>query len=187
MERRHRRGGLYLESTEAEQLGVLPGEERRVGDVMDRCLVTIGPSSSLAQATEVMQQRQVASLIVGDKAAPIGLLTERDLAMQLACPEPQRARTVGEAVAGRTVACQEDDILADVLPAMKERSLSALPVVNRHGMVVGILSPLEVASAAVPEPTAGTTKPRRPLPSNAATERRPDTTGDQRRAKGRRR
>ena len=53
-ERRHRRGGLYLESTEAEQLGVLPGEERRVGDVMERRLVAIGPSTSLAQATEII-------------------------------------------------------------------------------------------------------------------------------------
>jgi len=150
-----------LESTEAEQLGVLPGAERRVGDVVDRRLVAITPSSSLAHATEIMHQRQVTSLIVGDEAAPIGLLTERDLAMQLSCTEGRRARTVGEAVARQhLVACHEDDILADALSAMKERSLSALPVVSRDGIVIGVLSPIEAAAAAVsavaPVRTTGT-------------------------------
>lgn len=170
---RHRRGGLYLESTEAEQLGVLPGQERRVGDMMDRLLVTIHPSSSLAQATAIMQQRRVASLIVGDESAPMGLLTERDLARQLACAESERAHTVGEAVAGRqTTACHEDDILADALAVMKERSLSALAVLDRRGLVVGILSPLLEAAAAVmpavaPERTAKT-QPDRSSPLEAA-------------------
>lgn len=147
---KHRRGGVYLESTEAEQLGVLPGEERRVSDVMDRHLVAIGPSSSLATATELMRQRQVAFLVVGHEQEPMGLLTERDVAMQLTRTEPQRARTTGEAVAGQqTPFCHEDDILADALPMMKQRNLSALPVMNRRGVLVGVLSSIEVAAAPV--------------------------------------
>ena len=76
---RQRRGGVYLESTEAEQLGVLPGEERRVREVMDRRLVVIAASSSLAAAAELMRQRRVTSLIVETEAEPIGLLTDRDV------------------------------------------------------------------------------------------------------------
>ncbi|WP_080885857.1 CBS domain-containing protein [Nitrospira japonica] len=171
MTSRRRRGGLYLESTEAEQLGVLPGEERRVKDVMDRHLAVIPPASDLAQATEVMQQRQVTSLIVGEESAPMGLLTDRDLAMQLTRAEPQRARTVGEVIAGRqTLVCHEDDILGDALSAMKDRQLSSLPVVNGRGIVVGMLSPLEVASAAVPTVTPAWTEGMR----------QPETMSDQR-------
>jgi len=104
-----------------------------------------------------MRRRQVASLIVGNEMEPMGLLTNRDVAMQLTRAEPQRARTVGEAVAGQEMpVCHEDDILADALPTMKQRSLSALPVVDRRGVVVGILSPIELATAAAsavaPEP-----------------------------------
>lgn len=137
---------------------MLPGEERRVSEVMDRHLVAIAPSSSLARATELMRHRQVAFLIVGTETEPMGLLTDRDVAMQLTRAEPQRARTVGEALAGQeTPVCHEDDILADALPMMKQRSLAALPVMDRRGVVVGILSPIEVAAAAVsavaPEPT----------------------------------
>jgi CBS domain-containing protein len=161
---RQRRGGVYLESTEAEQLGVLPGEERRVREVMDRRLVVIAASSSLAAAAELMRQRQVTSLIVETEAVPIGVLTDRDVAMQLTRTEPQRARTVGEAVAGQqTPVCHEDDILADALPMIKQQSLSALPVVDRRGVVVGVLSPIEVAAAPVsavaPEPTGRHSRP----------------------------
>jgi homoserine O-acetyltransferase len=146
-------GGLFLESTRAEQLGVLPGEERLVRDVMSRQVVVIDPSASLSEAADAMAERHVSTLVVCTGTGVKGFLTEHDVAMQ-ARTDALRAETVGEAAGlRRTIFCRDDDILADALLRMKEHGVSALPVLNREGALVGLLSLLDVA-ASVATPAA---------------------------------
>jgi CBS domain-containing protein len=142
--------GLHLESTKAERLGVLPGEERPVREIMSRRVVVVDPSLSLAQVAVIMKREGVASVVAQDDAGVQGLLTERDLALHTATKE--RPATVQDLLHLREmVTCQEDDIAADGLALLNRHRLSAVPVLNRHGVVTGTLSLVDVAAAVSPQ------------------------------------
>ena len=74
--KRHPRssGGLYLEST--RELGVLPGEDRPVREVMDRRITLIDPSYPLREAIQSMRKEQTTALLVQDHTELYGILTE---------------------------------------------------------------------------------------------------------------
>src|SRR5215510_7802299 len=79
---RHRRssGGLYLESTPAKQLGVLPGEDRPVREVMDRRMTFLDPSYPLRETMQLMRHEQTIAFIVRTHTELYGILTEQGLA-----------------------------------------------------------------------------------------------------------
>ena len=152
MNRKRSAGGLYLESTKAEQLGVLPGEDRPVHAVMRRRVVTIEPSASIRRAVETMYREDVPALIVQGVAGLQGVLTERDIAARAAKEGSNPAATVREFLPRRKpITCLEEDIIADALALMKRHHLSAVPVRDDHGAVVGVLSLIDIAASLAPD------------------------------------
>jgi CBS domain-containing protein len=147
-------GGLYLESTKAEQLGVLPGEDRPVEQVMDRRIITVPSSVPLNEAIRLMQREKVISLVVVEDARFLGLLTEHDVAAQATQQHGEAAttRTVADVLEGRqAVSCCEDDIIVDALKLLQRHQLSALPVLNQEGHVIGILTLTDIAASLGPD------------------------------------
>lgn len=151
-------GGLYLESTRAEQLGVLPGEERPVREVMSRRIVIIAPSMSLREAVGTMRREGIPGLIVQDRTGLHGLLTERDITIHVTIPKEKISSATVEDILRshrrRVVTCCENDTIADALSVMKQTQVTALPVLNEHGAVTGLLSLLDVAACVMPDAAA---------------------------------
>ena len=87
--------------------------------------------------------------VLDEKGAPVGIVTDRDICMASA----RRNRFPGdiavrEAMSPHPFVCKpEDDILA-ALSTMAARQVRRLPVVNREGSLVGIISISDVAAAA---------------------------------------
>lgn len=146
-------GGLYLESTRAEQLGVLPGEDRAVREVMSHRIVVISVSSLLQEAIETMHREQVTALIVQDEAGLHGLLTEQDLTIEVTMKKDDTsATTVEDVLRGRKpLACREQDTVADALLLMRSKRVAALPVLNEQGDVTGLVSLVDVAASITPD------------------------------------
>ncbi|HVS11054.1 MAG TPA: CBS domain-containing protein [Planctomycetota bacterium] len=103
----------------------------------------------LAQATEPvraaarrMESRNVGSLVVIDEAErPMGILTDRDLALRIVAGGLDADATVVVQVMTpqpRTVS--EDTPIEDALGLMRSASVRRLPVVDRKGRLVGVLS-----------------------------------------------
>jgi len=146
-------GGLYLESTRAEQLGVLPGEDRAVREVMSHRIVVISVSSLLQEAIETMHREQVTALIVQDEAGLRGLLTEQDLTIEVTMKKDDTfATTVEDVLRGREpLACCEQDTVADALLLMRSKRVAALPVLNEQEAVTGLVSLVDVAASITPD------------------------------------
>jgi CBS domain-containing protein len=153
---RRRPAGLYLESTPDERYGVLPGEDRSVGDVMTRRIVTIDPDASVQEAAQIMRDRRTPALVVSDGPRLVGLVTEQDIvtkgATQEAHPDSIPVRRI--LPPGEPVACRADAILADAARVMAAKRRPSLPVVDERGAVVGLLSWLDVAGAVMPNAAA---------------------------------
>jgi CBS domain-containing protein len=151
-------GGLYLESTRAEQLGVLPGEDRPVREVMSRRIVIVAPSNSLREAVETMRREGIPGLIVQDRTGLHGLLTERDITIHVTISKENISSVTVEDILRlhrrRVVTCCENDTVADALSMMKQTQVTALPVLNEDGAVTGLLTLLDVAACVMPDAAA---------------------------------
>lgn len=136
---RRDRSSLYLESTRDEQLGLLPGEARKVKSAMSSAVTVASPKTSLQEAIWMMTSLNVPVIVVYDGRRLVGMITDRDIGLNRRVREaPQDAPISGFM---RTVPfCLEDDLLADAISVMRGSHSDWIPVLNRHEQLVGILS-----------------------------------------------
>ena len=132
---RRKRSGIYLESTEAEQLGVLPHECTRVKDAMSRSVTIVTPLTEIGEAVRLMKSLGVGAVIVCHGSTLVGTLSDRDIAMANA---PQ-SEPIHKVMTHDSVYCYENDLLLDVHAMMLAHGLTALPVRNFSGLFSGIV------------------------------------------------
>ena len=138
-----------------------------VRDLMSREVRTVTPDTPIAEAVEMLIGQAYRSLPVVDEAHRIvGILTDGDVLARLGLPDAsvQAALTPGELgreletlrCCGQTVAdvmvspvvtTTEDAAIADALRVMAARGIKRVPVVDRSGRVVGIVSRVDVLRA----------------------------------------
>ena len=132
---RRKRSGIYLESTEAEQLGVLPHECTRVKDAMSRSVTTVTPLTKIGEAVWLMKSLGVGAVIVCRGSTLLGTLSDRDIALANAPP----SEPIHMIMTPDPVCCYENDLLHDVHAMMRARGLTALPVQDFSGHFIGIV------------------------------------------------
>jgi signal-transduction protein with cAMP-binding, CBS, and nucleotidyltransferase domain len=132
---RRKRSGIYLESTEAEQLGVLPHECTQVKDAMSRSLTIVTPLTEIEEAVRLMKSLGVGAVIVCHDSMLVGTLSDRDIALANAPP----SEPIHKVMTHESIYCYEDDLLLDVHAMMRARDLTALPVRDINGLFSGIV------------------------------------------------
>jgi CBS domain-containing protein len=99
-------------------------------------------SESVVAAARRMLERRVGTLVIVDEAGqPIGLLTDRDLALRVvAAGGDSRALRVGDVMTKQPKTVSEGTPIESALSLMRSGSFRRLPVVNDDGKLVGIVS-----------------------------------------------
>jgi CBS domain-containing protein len=116
-----------------------------IGEICSREVVFIARAESCAQAARLMREHHVGSLVVVEEAAapgvPIGMLTDRDLAVGVMALGLDPAKTLVEAVMRPRIALvRESDGLGRAIALMRSEGVRRLPVVDADGELVGILA-----------------------------------------------
>jgi len=129
------RSGIYLESTEDEQWGVLPHECTRVKDAMSRSVTVVTPLTEVAEAVRLMRWLDVGVLLVCNGSTLVGTLGDREIALANVPPSTgiQEVMTYDQAY------CLETDLLIDAQEVIRARGLTALPVRDSSGLLSGIV------------------------------------------------
>ncbi|MBI1734311.1 MAG: CBS domain-containing protein [Candidatus Rokubacteria bacterium] len=130
-----------------------PAFPERVGDRMRRPALTIGWDEPVARAARLMDERHIRHLPVVDvHRRLVGIVTDGDLREALAAEGVREASMapatliVGKTMTADVVAVTPSCPLADAVALMRDRKLSALPVVD-HDEVVGILTEHDILRA----------------------------------------
>jgi CBS domain-containing protein len=116
----------------------------RVKDVMTRAVATCQPFDKLIDAASILQREDVGCLpVVTDDGSErvLGLLTDRDVAMAAGreirgLAEAHVRNAMSRAVLSRAV----NGSLADALAFMRSTRARRLPIVDRDGRLIGLLS-----------------------------------------------
>ena len=112
-----------------------------VRDMCRRDVDTVTYEQSAIDAARCMRDRQVGTVVVVDAGRPIGILTDRDLAIRVLAPglDPLTTR-VTEVMTPSPTTVPEDATIVTALSYMKAGRFRRLPVVGHDDHLLGILA-----------------------------------------------
>lgn len=109
-------------------------------DIARRNVVTQGPDASVSEVVRTMHNETVSSVVIVDDEKPLGLVTDRDLAMAVLDEEFDAAGTpVREFLTGEMATVEADEGIYDLVELLSEKGVRRVPVV-KDGELAGIVS-----------------------------------------------
>lgn len=113
----------------------------KVQELMSPHVTTLGPQATLQQAARVMQTEGVGLLpIMGMNNIPIGIVTDRDLALRGIGKRYLPETPVREVMTHSVYAVRENDELEVALILMESKKICRVLVCDDSGKLVGVLS-----------------------------------------------
>lgn len=111
----------------------------RVGDMLARPPVTIGPTASIREAAIRMRDERVSCLLVTEEGRLDGIFTDRDLRIRVVAEGLDADTPVGRVMTPNPICIGTDDYGFDALLAMARNNVHHLPVV-RDGAIAGCIT-----------------------------------------------
>ena len=119
----------------------------RVGEVMTRGVRSLAPSDSLQLAAQAMAELNVGVIPICEGGRVVGMVTDRDIVLRgVAQGLPAQGTLLRQVMSPQVETCHEEDTLDDATQQMEEGKIRRLPVLDRQGQLVGILSLGDVAT-----------------------------------------
>jgi CBS domain-containing protein len=114
----------------------------KVQDAMMRTPAYCSPETNLGAATELLWNRNCGILpIVDAQQKVVGVVTDRDICVALGTRNRLPGEiTVAEVATGQVYSCRAQDDIHAALETMARNQVRRLPVINRDGLLEGILS-----------------------------------------------
>ena len=117
-----------------------------IRDVMTTEVKLVHPDTKIAEAASVMRDFDIGSLPVVDEGEPMGMLTDRDIAIRVVAEgkDPKEV-SVREALSEGLTYAYDDQSLEEAAKLMKEKQLRRLAIFDRDKNLVGVVSMGDVA------------------------------------------
>jgi CBS domain-containing protein len=112
----------------------------KVGEVMTKDPITVGPDETLTAAAKQMRDADVGAVIVVDGATVRGLVTDRDITVRgVAEDRDPRSTRLAEVITHDLVAVSPEDSVDRAVELMRTHAVRRLPVLDGE-RVVGVVS-----------------------------------------------
>ena len=117
-----------------------------IGEICNREVVLAARDTPVVAAAKLMRQYHVGTVVVfdgtnGDNRIPVGIVTDRDLVVEIVATElDPKTITIGDVMAPELVTARETEGLSETMEIMRYRGVRRLPIVGGDGQLVGIVS-----------------------------------------------
>jgi CBS domain-containing protein len=119
-------------------------------EVMTKHQTCCLPSDSVSKVAQLMKTEDVGSIPVienQDTKKLIGIVTDRDLALQILPDERNsHAMNVVDVMTHEVITCRESDDIQKAVDLMANHQLRRMPIVDRDHRIVGIISQADIAT-----------------------------------------
>jgi CBS domain-containing protein len=105
-----------------------------------KAVVTVGPQSPLSKAAQLMDEHNVGAIVVAEQGRPVGIVTDRDLALAVCAKGLSRDEHVQQDMTCPVTTIKQSDGVFKATQHMMEASVRRLPVVDDSGRLVGLVS-----------------------------------------------
>jgi len=129
----------------------------QIKDVMTQNCDWIAPETTLAEAAQMMKDKDVGFLPVGENDKLIGTVTDRDIVLRAVAQNAPASENVKAVMTPKLMYCFDDQPVDEICKNMAEIKVRRLPVVNRDKRLVGVVSLGDLAQQAS-RPNVGQTQ-----------------------------
>jgi CBS domain-containing protein len=112
----------------------------KLNDLFTRSVITAGPEEALAGIARRMQEYNVGTVVIVEAGRPVGIITDRDLALALGARGLSPRVPVREVMTRHVLAVPEDTGAFTATRFIQDRKARQLPVVDREDRLVGLVS-----------------------------------------------
>jgi CBS domain-containing protein len=112
----------------------------KISDVFFKKVVSAAPGDTLAAIARQMQEHNVGAVVVLDQRRPVGIVTDRDLALALGVQGLSPQTTVEKVMTRRVLAIPEDTEIVTATRYIAECGVRRLPVVDREDRIIGMVT-----------------------------------------------
>ena len=116
-----------------------------VGEICNREVVVAERTTTIVEAARLMRRYHVGDLVVVDEVqgrrVPVGMVTDRDLVVEVIAREQPFASCTVSAIMSATVVCVPETAgVIETIQLMRSHGVRRVPVVDADGALVGILA-----------------------------------------------
>lgn len=116
-----------------------------VGEICNREVVVAERTTTIVEAARLMRRYHVGDLVVvdevQDRRVPVGMVTDRDLVVEVIAREQPFASCTVSAIMSATVVCVPETAgVIETIQLMRSHGVRRVPVVDAGGALVGILA-----------------------------------------------
>lgn len=127
-----------------------------VGEFCNREVVVAFTQTSLHELAQLMREHHVGCVVIVKRSAdnniPIGIITDRDIVLELIAPGiALDSITAGDLIGTELITTREIDGIWETLQRMRRHGVRRIPVVNDEDVLVGILTVDDVLESLVGE------------------------------------
>jgi CBS domain-containing protein len=102
---------------------------------------TVHPAMTVLDATRLMNQHKIGSVVVMEGTRVAGMFTERDVLTRVVAQElPPAQISVGQLMTRDVYCCRPTDDMEEVSRMMRDHRIRHVPVVNESGQLLGLIS-----------------------------------------------
>lgn len=116
-----------------------------IGQFCTREVIVAEKDTGIVELTKLMRNHHVGDVVVvdkqGDLVVPVGIITDRDIVVELIAAEVDLdSVTTGDVMSPELITGRENEGLWDTMQLMRNKGIRRLPVVNERGGLEGILT-----------------------------------------------
>jgi CBS domain-containing protein len=113
----------------------------KLGEQFKKEVTTVAPDTTIRKAAYAMRDRGVgAVVVVNEQDKPIGIVTDRDVALALAVEERDPDSEVGTIMSGELITIGENEGIFNATQYVFGYQVRRLPIVDSDGRLVGIVT-----------------------------------------------
>ena len=104
-------------------------------------VVSVKPDATVQFVAKLMRDKNIGCVVVTDNHQPVGIVTDRDIALrsETLCGEPESALI--ESIMTRDLkTIRKDTGIFDAIQEMKASGIRRMPIVDQGGRLVGLLT-----------------------------------------------
>ncbi len=103
-------------------------------------VVTVAPETTTREISQTLEQERIGSVVVTENSTPVGIVTDRDLALEVIGENKDSSKiTASDVMTTDLFTVETDESIYDVLDGMRQHGVRRVPVVE-DGELAGIVT-----------------------------------------------
>ena len=116
-----------------------------IANVMTKSVISIDASMTVNEAAKMMEDAKVGAIIVMENNVPVGIVTDRDLAVKVVAHAYQITSPVKQIMSSPLFSINSDESVRTAADLMHERGIRKLPVIDDDNLV-GIITATDIVN-----------------------------------------